>query len=123
MVALEARKGCMGILGWLEKRADNSVLDMCHKTLTMNVAFCEEDEDYNELISSAVWRCFESMFNEKIDDPIEFIIRIKSRLESQGSNSAADLSNKILKIAASKKVSSPIVGEATKLIASWLQLI
>jgi hypothetical protein len=112
----------MGILNWLGKKTDEAVIERCKGHLMTTLAASDRDAAYFTVASTAVWALFERVFEEQIDEPVEYLIKLQAHVEMQGPDHAAALSNQLLK-SISGPQTPPTVVMGTSLIAAWIQLI
>jgi hypothetical protein len=112
----------MGILSWLGRKTDEAVIARCKGHLMTTLAASDRDAAYFTIASTAVWALFERVFEEQIHDPVEYLIKLQSRIEMQGPDHAAAFSNQLLKSISDPRT-PPTVVLGMSLIAAWIQLI
>jgi hypothetical protein len=111
--------GGMGILSWLGKKSDEAVIERCKGHLMTTLAASDRDAAYFTLASTAVWALFERVFEEQIHDPVEYLIKLQSRIEMQGPDHAAAFSNQLLKSISDPRTPATVV-MGMSLIAAWI---
>jgi hypothetical protein len=112
----------MGILSWLGKKTDDAIFKRCEDTLKTTLLTSDADATYLNIASIAVWNLFERLFDQRVQDPVEFLITLQSQIKARGADHAAALSNRLLKSISNPNTPATVIVGIT-LIASWVQLI